>query len=233
MEPDLRQLLETLGIEFRDEMLLRQALVHRSFLNEHPEFELSSNERLEFLGDALLDFVVGEYLYQRYPELQEGELTSLRADIINRVGLARLARTLDLGSYVYLSRGEDERGGRERSSMLSDAFEALIAAIYLDQGLERVKQLVIPMIEPQVNRMVDEGLKRDFKSRLQEWTQRELGVTPCYRTVREHGPEHAKEFTVEVLVGDRVTGTGRGRSKQTAEQQAAEEALKTIATQTG
>ncbi|HEM60935.1 MAG TPA: ribonuclease III [Chloroflexi bacterium] len=233
MEPDLTQLQETLGIEFRDERLLRQALVHRSFLNENPEFELSSNERLEFLGDALLDFVVGEYLYQRYPRMQEGELTSLRADIINRVGLARLARTLDLGSYVYLSRGEDERGGRERSSMLSDAFEALIAAIYLDQGLERVKQLVIPMIEPQVNRMVDEGLKRDFKSRLQEWTQRELGVTPCYRTVREHGPEHAKEFTVEVLVGDRVTGTGRGRSKQAAEQQAAEEALKTIATQTG
>jgi ribonuclease-3 len=233
MTPDLNELQKSLGSRFKDEKLLAQALVHRSFLNENPEFDLPANERLEFLGDALLDFVVGEYLYQRYPELQEGELTSLRAGIINRTGLARLARSLDLGCYVYLSRGEDERGGRERSSLLSDVFEALIAAVYLDRGLDAVRELVLPLVEPEVIRIVEEGLKRDFKSRLQEWTQREMGATPTYRTVMERGPEHAKEFTVEVLVDGQICGTGQGRSKQNAEQQAAEEALRAISSQTG
>jgi ribonuclease-3 len=228
MSQDLDQLQQTIGIRFEDESLLEQALVHRSFLNENPDFALPSNERLEFLGDALLDFMVGEYLYQRFAEMDEGSLTSLRADIIKTSGLAKLAGALDLGRYVYLSRGEDERGGRRRRGLLADVFEALVAAIYLDRGLDTVREMVIPLVEPEVTRIIEGGLKRDFKSRLQEWTQRELGVTPVYRTVKEQGPDHAKEFTVEVLVHDEVYGRGRGTSKQAAEQGAAGEALKIL-----
>ncbi len=228
MSSDLTRLQEIIGVEFHEETLLKRALVHRSFLNENPDFGLPSNERLEFLGDALLDFVVGEYLYDRYPDMDEGELTSLRAGIINGPGLARLARSIDLGRHVYLSRGEDERRGRDRVGLLSDVFEALVAAIYLDRGLETMKAFVLSLVEPEVSRIVKDGLERDYKSRLQEWTQRELGVTPAYRTVREHGPDHAKEFTVEVLIREEVYGRGRGTSKQAAEQRAAEAAVQAI-----
>ena len=219
---------EAIGMKFSDEMLLRQALVHRSFLNENPEFDLPSNERLEFLGDALLDFIVGEYLYQQYPDMDEGNLTSLRASLINASALAQFARCVDLGSYAYLSHGEDERGGRTREGLLADAFEALVAAIYLDQGLQAMRQFVIPLVGPEAHRIVEAGLERDHKSRLQEWTQRALSVTPKYRIVKERGPDHDKEFTVEVLVGDEVYGRGQGRSKQAAEQDAAQEALEGI-----
>jgi ribonuclease-3 len=216
---------EAINMKFSDEMLLRQALVHRSFLNENPDLGLPSNERLEFLGDALLDFIVGEHLYQQYPDMDEGSLTSLRANLIKASALAQFARSVDLGSYVYLSHGEDERGGRTREGLLADAFEALVAAIYLDKGLPATRKWIIALVAPEAQRIVEAGLERDHKSRLQEWTQRELGVTPRYRTVEERGPDHAKEFTVEVLVGDQVYGRGQGRSKQAAEQDAAQEAL--------
>jgi ribonuclease-3 len=216
---------EAISMKFSDEMLLRQALVHRSFLNENPDLGLPSNERLEFLGDALLDFIVGEHLYQQYPDMDEGSLTSLRANLIKASALAQFARSVDLGSYVYLSHGEDERGGRTREGLLADAFEALVAAIYLDKGLPATRKWIIALVAPEAQRIVEAGLERDHKSRLQEWTQRELGVTPRYRTVEERGPDHAKEFTVEVLVGDQVYGRGQGRSKQAAEQDAAQEAL--------
>jgi ribonuclease-3 len=221
-------LLEAIGMKFTDETLLRQALVHRSFLNENPDCDLPSNERLEFLGDALLDFVVGEYLYQQYPEMDEGSLTSLRAALIKASALAQFARSVDLGSYVYLSHGEDDRGGRTREGLLADALEALVAAMYLDRGLPATRKFVIDLVGAEAHRIAEAGLKRDHKSRLQEWTQRELGVTPRYRTVKESGPDHAKEFTVEVLVGEEVYGHGQGRSKQAAEQDAAQEALEVI-----
>jgi ribonuclease-3 len=225
MDVELARLEETLGLRFSDQALLRQALVHRSYLNENPDFPLPSNERLEFLGDALLDFIVGEYLYLQYPEMDEGKLTSLRAALISGSALAQLARKVDLGSYVYLSRGEEEMGGRARVGLLSDAFEALVAAIYLDKGLETTSQFVTALVAPEATRIVEGHLDRDFKSRLQEWTQRELAVTPTYRTVLEQGPDHAKEFTVEVVINDEVYGLGLGRSKQAAEQEAAERAL--------
>jgi ribonuclease-3 len=225
MDADLGQLQKMLGVQFDDETLLRQALVHRSFLNENPQFELPSNERLEYLGDALLDFVVGEHLYDRYPEMDEGELTSLRAALIKASALAQFARSMDLGQYVYLSHGEDERGGRDRVGLLSDVFEALVAAIYLDRGLEKAREIILTLVEPAATRIMQGGLARDHKSRLQEWSQRELGVTPVYRTVSERGPDHAKEFTVEVLLGGEVHGRGVGRSKQAAAQSAAKEAL--------
>ena len=225
MDQDLSALQETIGIQFDDETLLRQALVHRSFLNENPQFELPSNERLEYLGDALLDLVVGEYLYDRYPEMNEGDLTSLRAALIRASALAQFARSMELGRYVYLSHGEDERGGRDRVGLLSDVFEALVAAIYLDRGLIQSREIILALVEPEATRIIEGGLHRDHKSRLQEWSQRELGVTPAYRTVSERGPDHAKEFTVEVLLGGEIYGRGLGRSKQAAEQSAAKEAL--------
>lgn len=225
MDPDLGELQKTIGIRFDDETLLRQALVHRSFLNENPQFALPSNERLEYLGDALLDFVVGAYLYDRYPEMNEGELTSLRAALIKASGLAQLARSMELGRYVYLSHGEDDRGGRDRVGLLSDVFEALVAAIYLDRGLEKTREIILALVQPEATRIIQGGLDRDHKSRLQEWSQRELGVTPVYRTVSERGPDHAKEFTVEAVLGGEIYGRGVGRSKQAAEQSAAKEAL--------
>jgi len=226
MDQDLAKLQEAIGFQFDNETLLRQALVHRSFLNENPDFGLESNERLEYLGDALLDFVVGEYLYCRYPEMNEGELTSVRASLIKASTLARFARSMDLGQYVYLSHGEDERDGRNRGGLLADVFEALVAAIYLDRGLDKARAIVLPLVEPEATRIVEGGLDRDHKSALQEWSQRELGITPIYRTVKEQGPDHAKVFTVEVLLDGEVYGRGEGRSKQSAEQRAAEEALK-------
>jgi ribonuclease-3 len=226
MDPDLAALQKAIGAQFNNEALLRQALVHRSFLNENPGFELESNERLEYLGDALLDFVVGEYLYQRYPEMNEGELTSVRASLIKASTLARFAQSTDLGQYVYLSHGEDERDGRNRVGLLADVFEALVAAIYLDRGLDEARAIVLSLVGPEANRIVEGGLDRDHKSALQEWSQRELGVTPVYRTVKEQGPDHAKVFTVEVVLADEVYGRGEGRSKQSAEQRAAEEAMK-------
>lgn len=225
MDPDLGELQKTIGIRFDDETLLRQALVHRSFLNENPQFALPSNERLEYLGDALLDFVVGAYLYDRYPEMNEGELTSLRAALIKASALAQLARSMELGRYVYLSHGEDDRGGRDRVGLLSDVFEALVAAIYLDRGLEKTREIILALVQPEATRIIQGGLDRDHKSRLQEWSQRELGVTPVYRTVSERGPDHAKEFTVEAVLGGEIYGRGVGRSKQAAEQSAAKEAL--------
>ena len=225
MTTDLDALQEAIGIQFNDETLLRQALVHRSFLNEHPDFELPSNERLEFLGDALLDFVVGEWLYDEYPEMAEGGLTSLRAALIKASTLAQFAQNLSLGDHVYVSHGEDERGGRLRVGLLSDVFEAVVAAIYLDTGIEATREFIILLVEPEAKRVVEGGLARDHKSRLQEWTQRELGLTPRYRTVGERGPDHAKEFMIEVVIGDDVYGQGRGRSKQASEQVAAREAL--------
>lgn len=228
MLSDLQRLQETINLWFTDQALLEESLVHRSFLNENPDFLLPSNERLEFLGDALLDFVVGEYLYQRCPEMDEGRLTSLRAALIKAETLARFAGSIRLGDFLYLSRGEDEGGGRSRVGLLADAFEALVAAIYLDRGLESTKDFVMRFVEGEATRILETGLERDHKSRLQEWAQRRFQVTPVYRTVMERGPDHAKQFTVEVLIGDRVYGEGEGPSKQAAEQHAAQQALKTV-----
>jgi ribonuclease-3 len=229
MQSDIQELQETIDLHFKDQALLQEALVHRSFLNENPDFVLSSNERLEFLGDALLDFIVGEYLYQSYPEMDEGQLTSLRAALIREKTLAQFAQSIRLGDYLYLSRGEEEGGGRSRVGLLADAFEALVAAIYLDRGLEAVMEFVMSFVELEATHILETGLGKDHKSRLQEWAQAEFQLTPVYRTVMERGPDHAKEFTVEVLIGDKVYGRGEGRSKQAGEQKAAEQALEGIA----
>ena len=211
---------------FRDPSLLERALTHRSYLNEYPGLALEDNERLEFLGDAVLDFVTGAWLYNRFPELPEGRLTSLRAALVKTDALAELALRIGLNEHLRLGKGESDSGGRGRTSLLADAFEAVLGALYLDQGLDAVKDYVEGLLPEEVDRILAEQGDRDAKSILQEWSQAEYGITPRYRTVSEAGPDHAKSFTVEARIGDKVVGRGEGLSKQAAAQAAASDALK-------
>lgn len=226
--PDPSDFEATSGLSFRDHSLLQRALTHRSYLNEHPEFALEDNERLEFLGDAVLDFFIGEYLYHRFPEMREGRLTSLRAALVREETLARFAKALQLGDYLLMGHGEVESNGRERPATLCATFEALTGALYLDQGMEAVDKFLRRIIEPETARILTYDLDKDPKSLLQELGQGELQLTPTYRTVAVRGPDHAKEFTVEALIGGRVYGRGTGRSKRAAAQNAARQALHTL-----
>jgi ribonuclease-3 len=219
------KLERTVGLEFDDKSLLQRALTHRSYLNEHPDFGFEDNERLEFLGDAVLDFVTGGYLYHRFPELAEGPLTSLRSALVRRETLARFAVRFDLGQHILMGHGEAESGGRERPALLCAAFEALVGAIYLDQGLDAVRSMVEPLIGPEIECIMRDRSHKDAKSELQELAQAKLHRTPRYATVAESGPDHAKVFTVEVSIGREVYGRGSGPSKQHAAQAAAQEAM--------
>lgn len=214
-----------MGISFQDRSLLQQAFVHRSFLNENPGLFPQSNERLEFLGDAVLGFLVAESLYFAYPELPEGQLTRLRAALVQAPALARAARSLGLGQYLYLGKGEEASGGRQRPSLLAATFEALVGALYIGQGMEAARQFVVRILKPEQVLREQEELAGDYKSRLQELAQARWQATPVYRTVATAGPEHEKLFTVEAVVEGRAVGEGVGRSKQEAEQQAARQAL--------
>ena len=217
-----------LGYCFRDPDLLRRALTHPSYVNEHPEDEIGDNQRLEFLGDAVLDFVAGAWVYHRYPDFNEGQMTRLRAALVRTEALARLARQVCIGDALRLGHGEEESGGRERDANLCDAFEAVVGALYLDGGLAAVGAFVEPLIGPMAEASLAAEADRDPKSRLQEWSQAELGITPHYRIVDEKGPDHAKTFVAEVLLGKDVAGRGRGRSKQAAEQAAAQAAWESL-----
>jgi len=219
---------QRLGIVFQDKSLLQRALTHRSYINEHPNFPFEDNERLEFLGDAVIDFLSGEYLYHRFPELPEGPLTGLRSTLVRRETLACFAQDLELGQYLLMGCGEAESGGRERPTVLADAFEALAGAVYLDQGLETLRLFFQPFMEKKVADAVRDEADKDPKSRLQELAQRQARMTPRYLDVAESGPDHAKEFTVQVTIGDRVYGQGTGPSKQLAAQAAAQAALERI-----
>lgn len=226
--PDLNKVQERLNIRFRDSSLLQRALTHRSYLNEHPEHTLEDNERLEFLGDAVLDFVTGAWLYHRFPEMDEGRLTRLRAGLVRTETLAAFAQSLRLGDALLLGRGEDESGGRQRLKNLCGSFEALVGALYLDQGMDAVRAFVEPLLEPALKDILDRAADKDAKSLLQEWSQAALGETPIYRTIASHGPDHAKEFTVAVMIGQTECGRGVGHSKQAAAQIAAQQALSAI-----
>lgn len=218
----------TLGITFRDKSLLTRALTHRSYLNENPSVPFLDNERLEFLGDALLDFVAAEYLYQHYPEMSEGDLTSLRAALVKGETLARFAFAIDLPPQLLMSRGEEAARGRERAPLLAGAFEALIGALYLDQGLDAARALILRVLPTEAERVHHQRLDRDAKSMLQELAQGTLQITPQYQLVETRGPDHAKEFTIAVIIKDQEYGRGIGRNKQTAEQEAARVALETL-----
>lgn len=215
---------EVLGVQFTDKTLLLRALTHRSYLNE-ASFLYADNERLEFLGDAVLDLIVADLLYQRFPEQHEGFLTAMRASLVRREALAQFGRQLDLGKHILLGRGEEESGGRDRDAILCACFEAVIAAIYLDHGLSATINFLRPLIDPDLNVLRDGQLHKDAKSLLQEWSQAKLNETPSYVTVETTGPDHAREFTVEVRIGGSAYGVGRGNSKQRAAQEAASAAL--------
>lgn len=225
MDIDLTALEKTMGIKFRDYSLLIRALTHRSYVNENAERFLEDNERLEFLGDAVLDFVVGAYLYNRFPEMDEGELTSLRAALVRASTLATFARQWELGQQLRLGLGEADGGGRSRTPILCATFEAVIGAIYLDQGLSVVQVLVERLVAPALVTIMAESLHKDAKSEFQVWAQARYNVTPHYAVVEASGPDHAKVFMVQVRVGEQVWGAGEGTSKQVAAQAAARAAM--------
>jgi ribonuclease-3 len=221
---DLQELLTTLGIQFRKPELLKQAFTHSSYVNEQRSSQLEDNERLEYLGDAVLELSVSEYLFRTYPHRTEGELTKIRASIVCEPSLMAFAEQLEFGSYMFLGKGEELTGGRSRPAMLADVFEAFIGALYLDQGLEAVRRLLQKVV---FNELQDEAKLQvtDFKTQLQEYTQHHgMGVLE-YRIVDERGPAHERQFVSEVRMEGAVLGQGLGRSKKEAEQQAAAQAL--------
>jgi len=223
---DITKLEDTLQVSFRDPMLLQQALVHRSYLNENDGFELESNERLEFLGDSMLSVVVAEKLYKDYPDLPEGDMTKLRSALVRGETLARIAgQRFSLDSYLYLGRGEETGGGRAKQSILADALEAVIGAVFLDQGFDICRDLILRLCDGEMEKAVDPGLNADFKSQLQELMQSRYREAPEYRVVSAEGPDHAREFVVEAALDGKVLGRGRGRSKREAEKEAARVAL--------
>ncbi len=222
---DIDSLQESLNVRLINPSLLEQALIHSSYLNEYPGTVRASNERLEFLGDAVLGFIVAEKLYQDFPDLTEGEMTRIRSALVRRETLAQIARSLKLGDYLYLGKGEEAGGGRQKPANLSGALEAVIAAIYLDRGLVVTRELVVRWLAGELREVAGRGKGVDYKSQLQEMMQSEYRSSPSYRTVRSAGPDHDKLFTVEVMIGDKVLGRGAGKSKKLAETKAAREAL--------
>jgi ribonuclease-3 len=216
-----------LGLNITDTGLLTRALTHRSYANEHVE-ALEDNERLEFLGDAVLDFLVGAWLYERFPEMKEGELTRLRSALVRTEQLAEFARQINLGAAMRLGRGEDESGGRQRPALLCGTFEALIGALYLSEGMSAVQAFIEPMLESATQQILLARKEQDPKTLLQEWIQAQGLEHPVYRTIAANGPDHAKVFEVEVLINGEVVGRGDGHSKQAAAKAAARAALKAL-----
>lgn len=224
MDSKISDLENKIGVEFKNKNLLLQALTHRSYLNENTKWHLDHNERLEFLGDAVLELVVTEYLYKNYPN-PEGELTNWRAAIVNSVILSQIAGKFDLNNFVLLSRGEAKDVGRARQYILANAMEALIGAIYLDQGYKKSEEFISRFIIKELPRIIEQQLYRDAKSLFQEKAQEYIGITPAYKVLKEWGPDHDKNFEVGVYLGEELTGTGAGSSKQEAQQEAAQDAL--------
>ncbi len=220
-------LAKRLGLKFSNLALLSRAMTHRSFLNENPT-ALEDNERLEFLGDAVLDFMVGAWVYNHCPEMDEGDLTRIRSALVRNEQLADFARQLDLGRALRMGRGESASGGREREGLLGSTFEALIGALYLDAGLPAVETFIEKLLDGVRDRVILRSDIYDPKSRLQEWAQSQKLGTPRYVTVGSSGPDHAKIFEVEIRIKDQAYGRGKGPSKQVAEQVAAEIALETL-----
>ncbi|GAC1405532.1 MAG: ribonuclease III [Ktedonobacteraceae bacterium] len=218
-----KQFEEVLGITFRDASLLRLALTHRSYVYETPGAALATNERMEFLGDSILALISADFLYRTFPTLTEGELTDVRAVLVRTETLATFARELTLGDHLRMGKGE--QGTKESPRVLASAFEAVLGAIFLDQGLERVQQFLVPRLEPLATTIVEKRLFKDSKSLFQELAQAQESITPSYRLANQEGPSHNRTFTIEVMLGEIVAGRGQGRNKQTAEQAAARNAL--------
>jgi ribonuclease-3 len=221
--PDYSALEAVLGYTFRDRGLLERALRHASWCNEHATANLEDNERLEFLGDAVLDLVVGHKLMTRYPQLREGELSVTRAQVVSEAGLSEVASQLGIGAWLILGKGEEKSGGRSKASILADAFEAILAAVYLDGGFNAAVEFVDRLLAHRIETVEFKGFY-DFKTRLQEISQARLKATPTYRVVQEIGPDHEKRFVVAVTIGEDEWARAIGKSKKEAEQMAAAEA---------
>jgi ribonuclease-3 len=229
MEParssELRELQVKLGYQFQDQELLDAALRHSSYAHEHAELAGQSNERLEFLGDAVLELVVTHLLYERFPLASEGQLSKARSGVVNESRLAATARRLDLGGYLLLGRGEESQNGRDKPSILADAMEAVVAAVYLDGGLEAAQGVLAEIMGPAAEQAIVRAPKKDYKTRLQEKVQEALHLTPRYRIVASEGPDHDKTFQVVVEIDGRSVAEGSGRSRKEAEQEAAQRGL--------
>lgn len=217
-------LQDSLGLHFRDEALLQLALTHKSYVFETSNNALNSNERLEFLGDSVLACISADHLYRSFPELSEGDLSDTRAMLVKGETLAQFARELNLGDFLLMSKGETNNVKSQR--VLAATFEAVLGAIYLDQGFEAVQDFLLPRLKPMAYHIVRKRLFKDHKSRFQELAQANTSITPAYRLVSQEGPSHDREFIVEAMLGDEVAGRGQGRNKQMAEQEAALAALR-------
>ena len=223
-----KELEERIGYTFKNEERLKEALTHRSYLNENPAWKLPSNERLEFLGDAVLELIVTEELYNRYPEAQEGQMTSLRSALVNYVMLAEVAREVQLGGHILLSKGEAKDTGRARDVILANGMESLIGAIHLDGGYEPSRKFVKKFVLSRLDEVFKKGLYIDAKSLLQEKAQAEFKVTPSYRVIESSGPDHRKIFKIGVYFHDKLIAEGSGQAKQDGEVEAAKKALEWI-----
>ena len=222
---DFSPLEKKLGLKFKNKDLLIQAFCHRSYLNEKPDFYLTNNERLEFLGDAVLELVVTEDIYQNYPEKPEGELTNWRAALVNSKFLGKLARDLDFNDFLLLSKGEAKELGKARLYILANTFEALIGAVYLDRGYKICQEFIKKHLMPKLPDILEKGAFRDAKSRFQEEAQERTGITPLYKVLEEWGPDHAKHFIIGVFLNEELVAKGDGSSKQEAEEEAAKNGL--------
>lgn len=220
----LEVLEQELNIKFNNKELLKTALTHRSFLNEHKEVKFS-NERLEFLGDAVLQFLSSRFLYEKFPNSPEGDLTNFRASLVCAPSLAETSKKLNFGEYLFLSRGEEDSGGRKREYILANTFEAFLGALFLDQGLQPCRKLVEENLFPKIEQVLNDQTYKDYKSRFQEYAQEKYNQTPEYKEVSSWGPDHNKTFQMGVYIGEKEIGKGDGSSKQKAEQEAARDAL--------
>lgn len=225
MDKDFSKLEEKLEIKFKNKNLLKQSVVHRSYLNENPNFNLPHNERLEFLGDAVLELITTEHLYKKYSD-PEGVMTNWRSALVNSKMLSKLARKLGIEPFLYMSKGETKDTGRARELILANAFEALIGAIYLDKGLEAARIFIEKNLLKELPKIIEKKLYMDPKSRFQELAQEKTGITPSYEVLKEWGPDHNRHFVVGVYLEKKLMGKGEGCSKQEAQEKAAEEALK-------
>ncbi len=223
---DFSELEKRIGVSFRNKDLLVHGFVHRSYLNENPDFHLSQNERLEFLGDAVVELAVTEYLYETYPAKPEGELTTWRAALVNAKMLSEIAKELGFNDFLLLSKGESRENGKARDYILANTFEAFVGALYLDQGLKVCEKFIGAYLLPKLPHIIEAKLFQDSKSRFQELSQEKMGVTPNYKSLEEWGPDHEKQFKIGVFLEESLVAEGEGSSKQEAEEAAARNALK-------
>ncbi len=222
---DFSKIEKKLGLKFKNKDLLIQAFCHRSYINENPDSNLKNNERLEFLGDAVLELVVTEYLFEKYPKKAEGELTNWRAALVNAKMLGDLSKKLNFNDYLLLSRGEEKELGKARQYILANTLEALIGALYLDQGYKNAKVFIEKNLIKRLPEIIKKGLYKDAKSLFQEEAQERTGITPSYKVLKEWGPDHAKQFIIGVFLNNELAAEGEGSSKQEAEEEAARRAL--------